>query len=166
MLLLQSLQTEHSDLFRQQRPLFRLCALADAAEDVLLDGHVGKERVLLEEIADPALLRREVDLFFAVKEHAAVQHDAPAVGCDDAGDALERHALAAAGRAEQRQRFILRLEFRLQMERAETLFNVNVQTHAFALLARLASRRKSRRSSILTVSSTTAEIAMFTTTHL
>ena len=57
------------------------------------------------------------------------------------------------------------LEFRLQTERAEAFFNINIQAHAFALLARLASRRRSRRSSILTASSTTAEITMFTATH-
>ena len=165
MLFLQALQPEHPELFRGQRALFRPAPRADAAENVLLNGHVGKERVLLEEIADPALLRREVDLLFAVEEHAAVQHDPAAVGRHDAGDALERHALAAAGGPEQRQRFVRYLEFRLQTERAKAFFNINIQAHAFALLARLASRRRSRRSSILTASSTTAEIAMFTATH-
>ena len=165
MLFLQALQPEHADLFRSQRALFRPAPCADAAENVLLNGHVGKERVLLEEIADPTLLRREVDLFLAVKEHAVIENDVPAVGRHDAGDAFERHAFAAAGRAEQRQRFVRYLEFRLQTERAEAFFNIDIQAHAFALLARLASRKRSRRSSILTASSTTAEITMFTATH-
>ena len=165
MLFLQALQPEHAELFRGQRALFRPAPRADAAENVLLNGHVGKERVLLEEIADPALLRREVDLLFAVKEHAVIENDAPAVGRHDAGDAFERHAFAAAGRAEQRSRFVLRLKPCAQMKSAEAFFNINIQAHAFALLARLASRRKSRRSSRLTASSTTAEMAIFTTTQ-
>ena len=164
-LFLQPLQPEHPELFRGQRALFRPAPRADAAENVLLNGHVGKKCILLEEIADPALLRREVDLLFAVEEHAAVQHDPAAVGRHDAGDAFERHALATAGGPEQRQRFVRYLEFRLQTERTEAFFNINIQAHAFALLARLASRKRSRRSSILTASSTTAEITMFTATH-
>ncbi len=60
----QPLQPEHPELFRGQRALFRPAPRADAAENVLLNGHVGKERVLLEEIADPALLRRQGDLLF------------------------------------------------------------------------------------------------------
>ena len=165
MLFLQALQPEHADLFRSQRALFRPAPRANAAENVLLNGHVGKKCILLEEIADPTLLRREVGPLFAVEEHAAVEHDPAAVGRHDAGDALERHALAAAGGPEQRQRFVRYLEFRLQTERAEAFFNINIQAHAFALLARLAPRRRSQRSSILTASSTTAEIAMFTATH-
>ena len=112
-----------------------------------------------------ALLRRQVDLLLAVKQYAVAEHDAPAVGRHDAGDALERHALAAAGDPEQRQRFVRYLEFRLQTERAKAFFNINIQAHAFALLARLAPRRRSRRSSILTASSTTVEMAILTMTH-
>jgi len=39
------------------------------------------------------LLRREVDMLFAVEQHAAVQRDRAAVGLFDARDALERHAV-------------------------------------------------------------------------
>ena len=35
-----------------------------------------------------ALLRRQVDLLFAVKEHAVAEHNSPAVGRHDARDAL------------------------------------------------------------------------------
>ena len=164
MLFLQALQPEHVDLFRSQRALFRPASLADAAENVLLNGHVGKKSILLEEIADPTLLRREVGPLFAVKEHTAVEHDPAAVGRHDAGDALERHALAAAGGPEQRQRFARYLEFRLQTERAEAFFNINIQAQAVPLLFP-PDTRKSRRSSIFTVSSTMAEITIFTATH-
>ena len=39
------------------------------------------------------LLRREVDMLFAVEQHTAVQRDRATVGLFDACDALERHAV-------------------------------------------------------------------------
>lgn len=88
MLFLQALEAEHADLLHQHAALFRLVAAADAAEDILLNAHVREQRVLLEKIPDPALLRRQIDLLLAVKQHAAAEHDAPAVGHHDACDAL------------------------------------------------------------------------------
>ena len=61
---------------------------ADAAKDILLHRHVRKKRILLEEVSDPALLGRQVDLLLAVEENAIAEHDAPAVGRHDARDAL------------------------------------------------------------------------------
>lgn len=57
---------------------------AKGAADVLPDRHIGKERILLEQIPVPALLRRQIDVLFAVRAL-------------DARDALERPALAATG---------------------------------------------------------------------
>ena len=165
MLFLKPLKAEHADLLRQHAALFRFVAAADAAEDILLHAHVREQRVLLKEITDLALLRRQVDLLFAVKEHAVAEHDAPAVGRHDARDALQGHALAAARGAEQRHRLIRRFKLGMQRERTELFFNIDGQTHLLALLALLASVRKSRRSSILTASSTTVEIAILTMTH-
>ena len=88
MLFLKALKAEHANFFRQNTALFRLISAADAAEDILLHAHVREQRVLLEKIPDPALLRRQIDLLFAVKQHAAAEHDAPAVGRHDACDAL------------------------------------------------------------------------------
>ena len=88
MLFLKPLEAEHANLFRQHAALFRLVAAADAAEDILLHTHVRKQRVLLKEVADLALLRRQIDLLLAVKEHAVAEHDAPAVGRHNARDAL------------------------------------------------------------------------------
>jgi len=69
--------------------------------EVFADGHGGEERVLLEEVADFPLLRRQVDPLFGIEQHAAVEDDPPGVGRFDPGDAFERHALAASGSAEQ-----------------------------------------------------------------
>ena len=77
-------------------------ALEDGQE-VPTDGHIGEEGVLLEEVARPALLGRQVDPGGAVEEDMAVQGDAALVGPEDAGDTAQRHALAAAGGAQQGQ---------------------------------------------------------------
>ena len=84
---------------------------AHTAEDVLAHRHVRKERIILKKIADAAFLRREIDALPAVVEHNAVQLDVPLVGLFDAGHALERHALPAAGGSEQAGHAVLRLEF-------------------------------------------------------
>ena len=51
-----------------------------AAEHVLLYGHVGEQCVVLEQQAHAALLRRQIDVQGAVKQHPAVQYDAAASG--------------------------------------------------------------------------------------
>ena len=110
MLFFQSLKAEHPDLLRQQFFFLRLVLPSDAAEDILLHGHIREQRILLEEVADPALLGWQVDLLLAVEEHPVAEHDAPLVGRHDTGDALQGHALAAARSAEQRRRLVRRFK--------------------------------------------------------
>ena len=74
------------------------------------------------------------------------------------------HALAAAGGPQQGQRFRLRLKADVQMEIPQLLFNFHKQAQAVPLLFP-PDTRKSRRSSIFTVSSTTAEMLRLTITH-
>ena len=74
----------------------RDAAHAQAEADVLLDRHVRKQRVVLEHHAEAALLgRQRVD-------PGVVEHDRPAGKRQQAGDAVERGGLAAAGWAEER----------------------------------------------------------------
>ena len=124
-----------------QRLALGFIALAPRARaDVLCDRHVREQGVILEHQARPPLLRREVDVLFGVKERHTVDDDAAPVGPLDARDALERHALAAAGRAEQRENFIFRLKGDLQMEVAEALFQIYKHRHLSVLLSRAAPR--------------------------
>ena len=110
------------------------------------------------------LLGRQVDSGFTVKQHPAVQHDPPPIRGHDPRDAFEGHALAAAGGPQQGQRFRLRLKADVQMEIPQLLFNFHKQAQAVPLLFP-PDTRKSRRSSIFTVSSTTAEMLRLTITH-
>ena len=130
-----------------------------ACTDVLLDRHVREQRVLLKQVADLAFLRRQVNLLVAVEQDAAVQLNVPLIRFDDTRDALERHALAAAGRSEQRHHFPLGGEVDFQVKISERFLDIHNQCHALRTpLSRFSSR--------LTASSTTAEMARFTTTHL
>ena len=66
-------QPEAAQLLLCAAALFGAAAGADAAPDVLQHRHVRKESVLLEEIPYPPLLRREIDVLFAVEERFAVE---------------------------------------------------------------------------------------------
>ena len=163
-LFLQSFQTEAAQAVLYLPAAFGLRTGANAAEDILHDGHVRKQRILLKEVPDPPLLRGQVDARFAVKERLAVQHDAAAVRCHDPGDALERDALAAAGGAEQRHDPAGGFKLRVQGEGAQLLFNIDQKAHAAPLLPRPAARRFFF-SSIFTISRITAEMAILISTH-
>ena len=130
-----------------------------ACADVLLDRHVRKQRVLLKQAADLSLLRRQVDFLFAVEQDATVHLNMPLIRSHDARDAPQCHALAAAGGAEQRHHFPLGSEVHFQVKITERFLDINDQCHALRTPL-------SRFSSKLTASSTTAEMARFTTTHL
>ena len=110
-----------------------LFALAEHADgDVLLDRHVGEQRVVLEEVAHAPLLRAQVDARRGVEQHAAVEDDPALVGDHDAGDALERHRLAAARGAEKRERLVGGLDLERHVERkrrTERLAHVDLQAH-------------------------------------
>ena len=131
----------------------------EPAEDVLPHGHVREERVVLEEIAHAPLLRPEVHALFAVEERDAVELYMPGVRPLDARDAAERHALAAAARAEYAHYPLLGREGHVQLEIAEPLFYVNYKAHLRAPPLCFFSRR-------FTVRSTTAEMARFMSTHI
>ena len=93
---LQSLQAERvQNLPHRLLPLVLRTGVR-ACADVLLDRHVWKQRVLLKQVADLSLLRRQVDLFVAVEQHAPVQFNMTLIRPHDACDAPQRHALAAA----------------------------------------------------------------------
>src|SRR5581483_6895555 len=84
-------------------------APAPAEADVPLDGEVRKERVLLEDEADPALLGRAVDAR-RVEQDLPAELDPPARRPDEPGDRTERSRLARARRADERKRLALDLE--------------------------------------------------------
>ena len=130
-----------------------------AAEHVLLHGHVGEQGVVLEQQTHIALLGRQVDALSAVEQHPAIQHDAPLVWPDDACNAAQGHAFAAAGRTQKGGSSVPCRERSVESKAIKPLGHIYFQAHVrfppcFCL-----------RSSRLTASSTTAEITISTSTH-
>ena len=134
---------------------------------ILVNGHIWEEGILLEEIAHSALLGRQINVGPAVEEHPVVQHDAASVGPLDASDAFEGHAFAAAGGPQQSQHATLGFQGDVQAEAAQLLLDLNRKTHSRASLPQRPRRGfLSRRSSRLTASITAAESRMLTPIQL
>ena len=129
-----------------------------AAEDILLHRHMGKQGVILKQQPHPSLLGRQVDPPFTVEQHPAIQHNAAPVRPDNPRDTAQGHAFAAARRPQNRGGGVSGGEPGAEGKALKGFFDVDFQTHgrtpAFCL-----------RSSRLTASSTTAEMAMSTRTH-
>ena len=69
--------------------------------DVFIHRHMRPERVILEQEADVALVRRQVDALFGIENRRAVDEDAAAGRRFQPGDHAQGGRFAAAGRAEQ-----------------------------------------------------------------
>ena len=158
--LFQPLELQHGDHFAQALLADSLVLFAvQAAQDVFFHRHMREQGIVLEQIAYPALLRRQVDAARGIEQRFAVQHDAALVRRFHACDTFERHALAAAGRAQQAGDWVVGLKPGVQHKIAQPLADIHEQAHAprTPLRCFLSSR--------LTVSSTAAEIARLTSTQ-
>ena len=128
------------------------------AEDILFYGHIGEQRIVLEQQPHAPLLRRQVDVLCAVEQHPPVQHDASAIRLYNACNAPQCHAFAAAGSAQQGGGGVAGGKGSTEGEAVQLFFNVDFKAHfrppAFCFF-----------SSRFTASSTTAEMTISTSTH-
>ena len=129
------LQGEPRDVFGEDALLFRVRA-REREDDVFTHGHVRKEGVVLKEVADIPLLRREIDALRTVEERAPAQDDTSAVRALEPRDAFERHALAAARCAEEGEGRVPEGEIRVQREIAQLFLDVYNQLHQRTSLLR------------------------------
>ena len=81
--------------------------VGEAEGDVLVDGHVRPEGVVLEEEAHLALVGGDVYALLAVEHHAVADGDASAGGGLETGYHAQRSGLAAAGGPEQRDKGVV-----------------------------------------------------------
>ena len=81
--------------------------VGEAEGDVLVDRHVGPERIVLEQEADLALVGRDVDAEVAVEDDLVADRDAARRRGLQTRDHAERRGLAAAGRTEQRDERVI-----------------------------------------------------------
>ena len=107
---------------------------------------------MLEQVSDPPALGRQVNLLFGVEQHPAVQDDPSPVRPFNSRNALQRHALAAAGGAQDARESLFTGKSGAQMEIPESFLDIYFKRHVFLLYP-------ARFSSIFTASSTAAEIA-------
>ena len=129
-----------------------------STKDILLHSHIGEQGVVLEQQSHAPLLRRQVDVPVTVKQHPPVQHDASAIRLYNACNASQCHAFAAAGSAQQSGGGVAGGKGSTEGEAVQLFFNVDFKAHfrapAFCFF-----------SSRFTASSTTAEMAISTSTH-
>ena len=128
------------------------------AKYVLFHRHIGKQRIILKKITYVPYLRTQIHMLFAVKKNSAVQNNTPLVRRDDPGDTFQRQAFAASGCSQKPHDPALMFQINRKQKPSKILFNVNRKTHdapAFPFL----------RSSIFTISSTTVDIAILTSTQ-
>ena len=133
---------------------------AQAAEDIGPHAHVGKERIVLKQIAHPARLGRQIDAALRIKEGHAVQHNSAPVRLLNAGDAFERHALAAAGSPQQAGDASVRFKGSMQLKVPQLLMNIHLKAHRFFTAFFC------RSSSMLTVRSTAVLMARLIITQV
>ena len=90
------------------QPPQHLVGLVRASKgDVVPHRHVREQRVVLEDHADGALLRRKIDSLSPVEPRPLAHQDPAGIGPVQAGDAAQHRGLAAARRADERQRLPL-----------------------------------------------------------
>jgi hypothetical protein len=75
--------------------------LLDGELEVLPQGHMGKERVVLKDVAAVARLRGEMNAGCAVEQDLIVEHNAAFVGADESGDGIEGERFAGSAGSEQ-----------------------------------------------------------------
>ena len=83
------------DRGRDDRDALGAGLAAEAEGDILLDGQVREERVVLEDHADPAFFRRQALAFAA--DHVAVQTNFATGDFFKAGNAAQKRRFATAG---------------------------------------------------------------------
>ena len=119
-------------LYCTRKPLLLLLSvlyMVQAAKNILPHGHVRKQSVVLKQIANLALLRRQIDALFRIEQRYTVEDNSPFVRRFNASDALERHALAAAGCAKQTEDAVVRFKGDFQVKRAERFFDIHRKAH-------------------------------------
>ena len=134
--------------------------IADTTIDIFLYRHMGKQGVILEQIAYMTVLNAHIRARTGIEQDAAVEHDPPGIGSFDTGNALQGLALAASGSAEDAEDTAPCFKMDRQGKGAQLLFYMDRQAHRRRLLSR------PLFSYTLIVSSTTALIAILMRTQI
>ena len=88
-----------------------------------------KQTAVLEDVADATAVLGHEQAALRVDQRLAVDHDAAAVGPDQAADDIDQRGLARARAAEQRRHAGLRDEACGQAKRVARMIDVDVEAH-------------------------------------
>ena len=112
------------------------------------------------------LLRLQIDLFLTVKKDGSIQFNVSFIRCHHTGNTTKGHTFSAAGFSQDSQHFLICFKFRIQNKASEILFYFYIKSHFVRSYPADLFPAVFFFSSIFTARSTTAEIAIFTITHL
>ena len=109
-------------------------ARAKAERHVLAHGEMGKQRVVLKQIAHPTRRGGQADVLVGIEPGLAMHRDAALIGRDQSGDGAQGETLARAGRPVQNDARMLRAKPHVQRKRSmwadQRAANVDVDHHA------------------------------------
>src|SRR6056297_94372 len=88
-----------------------------------------KQAAVLEYVAQPPPVHRQFHLVCPVEQHALVQHDAPLIRGQKAGDSFNDGCLAAAGSPEKHCHAVGRFECRVQGKTTQRTGDIHRKTH-------------------------------------
>src|SRR5580704_18163449 len=100
--------------------------------NVLRDGAVRKQRVMLKQHADSPFARGNSQTPLGIEKYAVVQCDAAVIRTFEAGDAAQQHGLARARCAQNAQRRFRGVERNVQREIRQFLLDLDFQSHVSA----------------------------------
>ena len=126
---LQPLQPQAGDILHRLLPapgLGKALLTFHARHDVLKHRHIGKERVVLEQIAHAALLGFQVDLVLRVEHGLPVDAYHALVRRHNTGDTAQRHALSTAGITQQGQRLMPGFKLDIQLEGTDLFPDIHI----------------------------------------
>src|SRR5271156_3607288 len=107
--------------------------MVQAEGNVLRQGAVRKQRVMLKQHPDAPLARGNSEVLSRIEKDAVVQRDTPAAGAFQAGDAAQQHGFARARCAQNAQRRLRCQERDVQREIRQSLFDLDFQSHVSAV---------------------------------
>ena len=98
-------------------------------EHVFAYCHVGKQGIILEEIADVPLFSSDIYLISMTEKNLVVNGDFPVIRSDDTGQTVEYGRLSRAGGAFYDQEFVFHGEFHVQCKVIEFFYQFEGHCH-------------------------------------
>ena len=102
------------------------CAM-ESVHKIRLHVEMRKEKVVLENVAEPPPLRRNVDAALAVEKRSAVDHDRSALRAGDACERVHEAGLARARAAEECCKTAPGAEMDVELEAAQPVFEIDLE---------------------------------------